>query len=314
MLESAKIIEQIKQSNNTLIICHRNPDADTLGSAGALAFYITENLKSKAVIACIDPLPKNLSFLPISSFFINLNQLELTDFDLIIAVDCGDTTQTGVTEKYLAIKNKIPTINIDHHQTNPNYADINCVFPSGATAELIYKIFKTTNIKLNKKISTCLLTGIITDTMYFTNAGTTKESMSIASELLKSGADSKLIIQKTWRNSSPEALKIWGKVLAQLKFNPKHKIVTAVISKEDSILPEVFEGLANFLTTLYEANIILVIREAENNILKCSLRTTKDHVDVSLLAQRFGGGGHAKAAGFSLVGNLQQTQNSWKII
>ncbi|MBU4124647.1 MAG: hypothetical protein KKI14_04255, partial [Nanoarchaeota archaeon] len=156
--------------------------------------------------------------------------------------------------------------------------------------------------------------GIITDTTYFTNAGTTKSAMSAASELLQRGANIKQIIKSTWKKNSPEALKVWGKILSQLQFNSKYKVVSAIISKEDAILPEVFEGMANFLTTLYEANIIIVLRETEDGFIKCSLRTIKDNIDVSQLAQKFGGGGHVKAAGFTVRGKLEKTEHSWKII
>lgn len=296
-----------------MILCHRNPDADTIGAGGALAFYISRFLNKPVKIFCPDELPSNLDFLGLADFILPPAEPELKAHDLIISVDCGDTTQTGISEKFLEIKNKIPTVSIDHHQTNTYYADLNIVEPTSATAEIIYKIFKTWKSPLTKEISTCLLTGIITDTTYFTNAGTTKESMAIASELLKRGAAIKTIIQNTWKKNSPEALKVWGKILSQLHYNAKYKIVAAVISKEDAILPEVFEGLANFLTTLYEANIIIVIRETEDGFIKCSLRTTKDHVDVSRLAQKFGGGGHAKAAGFSLRGKLTKTAAGWRV-
>ena len=313
MLDSDKIFSLIKECKNILILTHRGPDADTLGSAGALAFYINSLPNKKVTIGNPDSIPRNLKFFNIDQFFANSNELSLLNFDLIIAVDCGDTTQTGIDEKFLQIRGKITTINIDHHQTNPYYADINIVRPAGATTELIYNFFKKHQIPITKEIGTLLLTGIITDTTYFTNAGTTKESMSTASELLRNKANIKMIIQNTWRKNSPEALKLWGKILSQLHFNEKHKIVTAVISKQDAILPEVFEGMANFLTTLYEANIILVMTEAEDNIIKCSLRTTKDHIDVAKLAQKFGGGGHAKAAGFSITGKLEKNANGWSV-
>jgi len=314
MLDSDKIFSLIKECKNILILSHRGPDADTLGSAGALAFYINSLPDKKVTIGNIDPVPTNLDFFDINQFYTNSEELNFFNYDLIITVDCGDTTQTGVAEKFLQVRGKITTINIDHHQTNPYYADINVVQPAGATTELIYRFLKKHHIPITKEIGTLLLTGIITDTTYFTNAGTTKESMSIASELLRNKANIKKIIQNTWRNNSPEALKLWGKILSQLHFNEKHKIVTAVITKQDAILPEVFEGMANFLTTLYEANIILVMRESDDNIIKCSLRTTKDHIDVSRLAQKFGGGGHAKAAGFSITGKLEKIEAGWSVV
>jgi len=304
----------IKKSENILIICHRNPDADTIGSAGALAFYISEECRKPAAVFCANAIPKSLEFLAVGRFIIKEETPDLFKYDLVIAVDCGDISQTGLSEKFLQFsEHDVPTANIDHHQTNSGYADINIVESASATADIIYKLFKERGIKLTKSISTGLLAGIIADTTYFTNAGTTKEAMAHASELLKNQADIKAIIKNTWRKNSPEALKVWGKILSQLQFNEQYKIVTAVISREDAIMPEVFEGLANFLTTLYEANIILVLREEADGEIKCSLRTTKDNIDVSALAKKFGGGGHAGAAGFSLRGRLIRTENGWTV-
>lgn len=314
MTETAELFTRIEQSNNILIVCHRNPDADTLGAGIALAFFIDNELKKQVQLFCVDPIPKNLFFLNAEQFLIKRDDLNLKNFDMIICVDSADYSQTGISDELLNIRGQVYTINIDHHQTNTQYADLNIVKPASATAEIVCKLLMARKINFTKEISTALLAGIISDTTYFTNAGTTKESMSLASELMKLGANIKIIVKNTWKKNSPEALKIWGKILSQLEFNEKYKIVTAVISRENSLEPEVFEGLANFLTTLYEANIILVMRETPDNLIKCSLRTTKDHIDVAKLAQKFGGGGHAKAAGFSLTGKLGKTNTGWRII
>ena len=314
MTATAELFDRIEQSENILIACHRNPDADTLGSGTALAFFISYELKKQVKLFCVDSLPKNLSFLNSEQFLLPRDELNLKNFNLIICVDCADYSQTGITEELLKIRGQIFTVNIDHHQTNTQYADLNIVKSASATAEIICKLLMEKKATFTKEISTALLTGIISDTTYFTNAGTTKESMSLASELMKSGANIKTIVKNTWKKNSPEALKIWGKILSQLEFNEEHKIVTAVIGRDDSLAPEVFEGLANFLTTLYEANIILVMRETPDNLIKCSLRTIKDHIDVAKLAQKFGGGGLAKAAGFSLTGRLEKTEHGWRIV
>jgi len=313
MPEDKELFSQIAESANILVVCHRNPDADTLGSGTALAFFMANELNKHVNLFCVDSLPKNLFFLNIDQFLISREELHLPNFDLIIYVDSADYSQTGLAEELLNIRGQIFTVNIDHHQTNTKYADLNIVQQASATAEIVGKLLKKQKAVLTKEISTALLAGIISDTTYFTNAGTTKESMALASELLKAGANIKAIVKNTWKKNSPEALKIWGRILSQLDYNETYKIVTAVISAEDSLAPEVFEGLANFLTTLYEANIILVMRETPDNLIKCSLRTTKDHIDVSKLAQKFGGGGHAKAAGFSLAGRLNKTELGWRI-
>ncbi|MBI5077625.1 DHH family phosphoesterase [Candidatus Falkowbacteria bacterium] len=312
MTDAQKFLAKIKSSENILIIAHRLPDADTLGAAGALCFYIARQLGQSVEFFCADAIPKSMEFLGLAEFISRSGALNLANCDLIICVDSGDPSQTGIAEQLLAREN-IFLINIDHHQTNTFYGDLNIVEMSSATAEIVFKLLKSIGVKFTKEISTCLLVGIISDTTYFTNAGTTKESMAIASELLKNQANIKQIIQSTWRKNSPESLRTWGKILSQLHFNEKDKTVTAAIPRGDSVSPEVFEGLANFLTALYEADIIIVMRETDDGFVKCSLRTTKDGIDVAKIAQARGGGGHAKAAGFSVKGHLEKTENGWEI-
>lgn len=313
MTSAQKLLAQINASDNILIVSHRHPDADTLGAAGALCFFISKELVKSAALFCIDTIPKSLEFLGLTNFILSPSTLNLYNYDLIICVDCGDLSQTGITEHLLAKYDNAFVVNIDHHQTNNNYGDLNIVEACSATAEIVFKFLKSINAGFTKEISTCLLAGIISDTTYYTNAGTTKDSMTISSELLKNQANIKKIIQNTWRRNSPESLKAWGKILSQIHFNKKNKTVTAGIAKGDNIAPEAFEGLTNFLTTLYEADIIIVMRETADGFVKCSLRTTKDAIDVSKIAQAFGGGGHAKAAGYTVKGYLEKTENGWEI-
>ncbi|MFH0779376.1 MAG: bifunctional oligoribonuclease/PAP phosphatase NrnA [Parcubacteria group bacterium] len=322
-MQEHPLFTNIAQSNNILLVCHRKPDGDTIGSATALAFFIFQNTDKKVSISCVDPLPESLGYLNAKKFLITKEDLNISDFDLIIAVDCADEKQAGFPDLFAAPacrqaglqKESIRIINIDHHKTNSFYADLNIIDPNASsTSEIIFKLFKDNNIAFTKEISTGLMTGIITDTTYFSNAATGKNSMRIASGLMTKQADFKQIVSSTWRKQNLESLKTWGKILSQLEYSEEHKIVAAFITLEDQIEPESLDGISNFLMSLYEPNIIIVIREEKNNVLKCGLRTTKDGIDVSNVAKHFGGGGHQKAAGFSINGKLKQTTKGWTII
>ena len=166
---------------------------------------------------------------------------------------------------------------------------------------------------ISPEISTCLMTGIVTDTSFFTNKATSAIATAASSHLLNCGVNLKEVINNTWKNQSLESLKIWGEILSKLQFNPKYKIATSVIIPQSTVNYSVFEGLANFLTAIYEADIILVLIQMDEQTIKGSLRTTKDNVDVARLAKVWGGGGHAKAAGFSLKGKLVREDNCWKV-
>jgi len=315
MIRYKQLIEQIEKHDKILIIGHHNPDPDAIGAGGALLFFIETFFPEKtALIANIDPFPHHLYFLGIEKYSSALANIDLNKFDLIILVDCGEISRTGIAEKLENIKGKIFTINIDHHERNNDFADLNIVEQISSTCEILFKIFKYNNITINKQISTCLLTGITYDTAYFTNSATTKEAMSASSELMKTAADIRSIIRHTWKNKSPETLKLWGKVLEQLHFNKKYQVAIAVIPKEANIHPEIFNDLKDhYLQYLYEVKFIILIKESNDGYINCSLRTNRDNINVAKLAEKFGGGGHKKSAGFSFKGSLEKTESGWRI-
>ncbi|MBT4722424.1 bifunctional oligoribonuclease/PAP phosphatase NrnA, partial [Candidatus Falkowbacteria bacterium] len=308
-------METIKHANKILLISHINPDGDTLGSSGAMSFFIEKQLDKPVDLFCVNQIPQNFKFLNLEQFYISPERLDLNSYDLIIALDCADMRRTGIEEQLLQTRGKIPLINIDHHQTNPMYGDLNIVnADTSSTCEIVFNLFKKSNIDFDKNISTCLLTGILTDTSYFTNAATTSLSIKASSFLMNQGVSSKEILESVWKNQKLETLKLWGQVLEKLHFNKKHKIATAIINSQDKVDSNIFEGFANFLTVIYEANIILVLTQIEEKLIKASMRTTKENIDVAKIAAQFGGGGHSKAAGFSLDGQLQETATGWKIV
>jgi phosphoesterase RecJ-like protein len=313
MIQAEPVFDLIENAENILLVSHRGPDGDTLGSAGAMAVFLRDKNKRVSLFS-VNEIPSSLHFLELHEFF-TPGLDELDEHDLIICLDCADLPQTGIPDQLSEKKYVIPIINIDHHLTNSNFGDINIVDANAsATAEIVFELLKSRNEPLNKRITTCLLAGILTDTTYFSNAGTTENAVAAAAELLKSGAKIKEVVENTWCRHSPESLRMWGQILADLHYNEENKTVVAVIPPQDNFnKPEIFEGMANFLTSIYEAQIIMVLRQDNDNFIKCSLRTTKNDVDVSKIARKFGGGGHAKAAGFGFSGQLEKNDGRWTI-
>jgi len=314
-----KIFSKLKTAEKTLIVCHRNPDADTLGAAAAFFSFLKKDNKNVTCF-CVDPIPQFLNnlekYLPVGT---QMSQEKLNEFNVVLALDCGEAKQTGIAELISNRDKKVYVINIDHHFTNDNFGNINLVGPeSSSTSEIVYHLFKNRKIKLEKPVLNLLLTGIMSDTTFFTNAATTKTSLSISSELMSNGADLKPVMASLWKNKDISTLKFWGEIFSRLEYNEKYGIVYTIITQEDlknnHLTEESIGGLSNFLTNLYQPNIILVLRESENGKIKGSLRTTKDNIDVSKLAQMLGGGGHKKAAGFTVEGKLEKQKNNKWII
>jgi phosphoesterase RecJ-like protein len=177
-------------------------------------------------------------------------------------------------------------------------------------------LLRAESVPFSPEISQCVLTGAITDTGAFSNAATTKESLDLASHLLEGGAKLSTVLEHNFRNKKISTLKLWGKILGNLKETADGSVI-AVISQADLVgagnEDEGTEGLANFLQTLRDAKMIVVIKELPDGQLKGSLRTTRDDVDVSAIAKSYGGGGHKKAAGFTTKGELIIDEKSWRI-
>jgi phosphoesterase RecJ-like protein len=208
-------------------------------------------------------------------------------------------------------------INIDHHATNQHYGEINLVDPeASSTAEIIFNFLNINNQPVDKHMATALLAGILTDTSNFTNPGTTIGSMKVASRLISYGARTNEISRHLLKNKSIDALRLWGKTLTRLEENKKFNMAIAVIRQEDladiDAKDEAVEGVSNFLNAMLAVEIVLVLRETDEGFVKGSLRSTS--VDVARLAKALGGGGHKKAAGFSIKGRLEQIDGKWKVV
>lgn len=311
MLGTAKQINyEIAQAKKILLIPHKNPDGDALGAISALAeYFISCGIEPE--IFCDTEIQSKYYFLPHLPLIKN-DPLIFTDkeIDLIIVVDTGDLIHAGVDQYLKNHSGKI--INMDHHHTNPLYGYLNLVDKQAAsTTEIIYSFFRYNNVTITHQIATSLLTGLIADTENFTNGATTPKAMSVASELVRYGANYKMINNWLLKNKSLNILRLWGTALSRLKKHEEMDLVYTYILQEDFKKHEVEEtesdGIANFLNKLDGAKISLIMKETADKKIKGSLRTTFNDTDVSSLAKSLGGGGHKKAAGFTYDGNVDST-------
>lgn len=314
-----KIKEAINKANEVIVISHQNPDGDALGSLLGMGYYLTYDNTPHALF-CLSPVPEYLKFLPdIEKIKCDEKILLEKDHDLVIILDSGDLEYAGVDRHFRQLKGLPVVINIDHHPTNQHYGHINLVHPkASSTSEIIYHFLDYFRLPIKKEVATQLLTGILTDTGSFSNLSTTPSSMEVASRLMAYGARVKEITANTLQNKSLSQLQLWGRALSRLKEDKKTGIITTVLTTKDfaelGMSDESSEGIANFLNSVEKAKAIIVLREKSDGTIKGSLRTTRPDVDVSKIAEFFGGGGHKKAAGFTIKGKLQETDTGWKIV
>jgi bifunctional oligoribonuclease and PAP phosphatase NrnA len=300
----------IHAANRIVIISHKSPDADAIGANLALREPL-ERIGKHVTSACIDPVAPSCQFLHKADTFVQT--FNPADFDLIITVDCGGYKLVG----FPISTDESKILNIDHHPSNEHFGTVNIVMPeSPATCIMLFLIFTSFNWEITQTMATALLHGIYFDTGSFMHSNTTPEALRIAARLKAHGADHKACVKHQFRSASLEKLKLWGRALSRLDINSKQAVVSAITEEDYTESNASFgdlSGLINYLTHIPEARFSMLLAEDKHGNIKGSLRTQNDDVDLSEIAQLFGGGGHKKAAGFTIPGKLKE-KTIWEIV
>lgn len=310
-----KFRDVLAEKRRILIVSHRKPDADTLGAAIALGLWFEREQKD-VVYACIDKPSRVFSFLPGVDKFVQ--EFDLNDFDLLVVVDAGASYMTGFENVYPNfLKPGIPLVNIDHHASNDLYGDLNIVDPKAASTTLmIYRMFKYLGVDMDDCMATALIAGLYGDTGSFMHSNTTPEVLAAAADLMAANARVADIVRSLFKSRSVATLRLWGKVLEKTKVVGDN-VVVATVTEQDyekaGASPDNLSGVVDYLNMIPGANFSVLINEDRKGNVKGSFRTRRQDVDLSLIAGKFGGGGHPKAAGFTLPGRLEEEVN-YKIV
>ncbi|MFC1810863.1 bifunctional oligoribonuclease/PAP phosphatase NrnA [Patescibacteria group bacterium] len=314
--EFKKAASLFNQSKHVLIISHRQPDGDSVGANLALGKVLKLYFGMDVTCACADPLPFSLKFLPGSSVMKKTFD-ENGDIDLIVSVDCSSKDQMKFFEiKPDFFKKDIPLINIDHHASNKNYGSVNLVDADAAsTTVILYEFIKFLQIPIISAVATNLLAGIYCDTGCFMHANTNADTYLIASDLMQAGASANEIVKYMFKTKTVEQLRLWGKVLANIKVNNKGTILSKITSDELNELkaaPKDLSGIINYLNSVPNCKMSILLSEDLKGNVQGSLRAANDDIDVSKVSSQFGGGGHKKAAGFTIPGKIV-IEEVWRI-
>lgn len=311
-LQAKKLIEK---ADKILSLSHKHPDGDTLGAS--CAFYLgLQQWDKKVDMACIDDIPERYSFLADMNRVIK--SFNFRDYDLIIVSDAGASYMTRYHEIYPDIwSGGVPVINLDHHASNDNFGTVNIVDPAApSTTMMIYKFFEFCNLKITPAIATALLCGIYNDTGSLMHSNTNIDVFEISGKLMELGGRLNVVARKLFRTTPVSTLKLWGRVLENAYVNEEMVTVSLITARdfsECSAESDEISGVIDFLNSVPGSKFALLLNEDANGFIKGSFRTQRDDVDVAELAGKFGGGGHKKAAGFSMRGRLKK-EVRWKIV
>ncbi|MEW6661203.1 MAG: bifunctional oligoribonuclease/PAP phosphatase NrnA [Bacillota bacterium] len=287
---------------------HLLPDGDCLGSAVALSIALKQN---GHIVQNVngDPIPEMYRFLAGSEGFLLPSCVKETP-EIAFLVDCSDLGRTGpILQETLK---KCPCIvNIDHHQTNQYFGHYNYVDPAAAaTGELIYQILQSFNWPISIEMATALYTAIVTDTGSFQFENTTAETLKLAGTLREMGAKTEVIRKWLWESRPLAGLLLLKEALNTLQFDADGRLAWMVLNQETfqrlGATNDLAEGVINYPRSLKGIEISILFREVNEKEVKVGFRS-KDYIDVSKLATRFGGGGHQRAAGCTVHDTIRNT-------
>lgn len=310
-----KFADLIEKSDKILTICHKRPDGDTLGSG--IAFYLAmREAGKKCDIACIDQVPDRFLFLPSVNKMIH--DFDYKEYDLIVVMDAGASYMTKYHEKYPNIfGGDVPVVNIDHHASNDNFGTCNIVdAASASTTMILFKFFDYIGIRITPNMATALLTGIYNDTGSLMHSNTNLDVFEISSKLVEYGAKVSTVAKNLFRSTPVSTLKVWGKALENARVNNEGVTVSVLTWRdfeECGAGPDAASGVVDLLNSVPGSKYTCLLNEDRNGNVKGSFRTQREDVDLEELAAQFGGGGHKKAAGFTLPGRIHQ-ETHWKIV
>lgn len=303
--------EHIARFSNFIIFTHKNPDGDAIGSALAMK-KILELKNKKAEIFIFDSIGKQFFFFPGIQKIKILRELKEINDAVFIFIDCSTPARTGFDFSFSKSEKNII---IDHHPDAkldaPN--SISIIDPqASSTTEIIFDLTEKLRWKRDRDISFCLAAGILSDTGTFQHANTSSKALRAISTLIKSGVNLKKIAENLFQKREVESsLKIWGKILAETSLDKDTKMAYSFVTQDDikryNTTDEELNGLANLLSGIPESKFSLLLSETKFGKIKASLRSESyKGIDVSKIAQAFGGGGHKLAAGFEIKGKIEK--------
>lgn len=306
------ILKCIDENEIFLVTSHISPDGDNLGSTLA-TYFALRKLGKKVFYVLDDTIPLNMNFLVDGVEKLSSQDFKQTDY-VVVSLDCGDKNRICIEESL--IEGAKVLITIDHHASNKGYGDINFIdTEASSTCELVYRLLnrykKLNGINLiDQRIATSLYTGLVTDTGNFSYTNADEDSFEIARNLIMMGAQKDEIIINVYQSNSFSYYKLLGEALNTLEvFESQVACITLTNEMLDrnEISYNDVDGITTYTRDIDGINIGILFKQRNEYEVKVSLRSKND-TDVSKIAQVFGGGGHTKAAGCTILDTIENAK------
>jgi bifunctional oligoribonuclease and PAP phosphatase NrnA len=305
----ARILDTIRDAKTICIVGHIRPDGDCIGSQLGLLHALRAEGK-KVVCWNEDSVPEKYRFLDPDRDYEKPKQGEA--FDLVIATDCASFERLG-SRVGECVQQRRQLINIDHHESNTRYGDLNWVSArEPSTGELIFRLLKTARWPITKRIADLLFTAVSTDTGSFQYATTRPGTFHVGAELVTRGADLAKIGNEVYQSFPLSRARLLKLLYSKFKLTHNDRIAyfwlkKAALARTGADSNDT-EGLIDHIRAIEPVVVACVFEELEPELTRISLRSKSDQVNVSEICALFGGGGHAAAAGARIPGRPMSVQ------
>jgi len=302
------VLEAFQKYEKFLICTHINPDPDALASQVALGIYLEQKGKTVFLIS-EETVPERFLFLPGMKKIKALGTKRRLDYDAVIVTDCGDLDRIGAVKCLL--KEGLPIINIDHHITNTRFGDMNyIVTDSSSTCEVIFWLLKKAKAELTFELAQLLYVGVVTDTGSFRYTNTSGKTHRMASMLMEEHLiEANTLYQRIYEQVPLNDLKYFTLLVSDFESLYDGKLICVKlprnIVKKFSEQFDLRDKIFGYLRTIQGVEVLAIFTEEKPNITRVNMRSQGD-VDVARIAARFQGGGHSKASGCLVAGNMKE--------
>lgn len=300
------VISRLLGANDILILCHKNPDGDTIGSGTALCLAL-QRLGKTASVLCSDPIPAMYSYMPITLFDGSYTPA------FVVAVDVAGIQLFGDRNNIQDYAEHVDLC-IDHHGSNSGFAVETLVEPeAAAAAELLTSLIPAMGVALTPDIAACLYTGLATDTGCFRFTNTTAATHRAAAALIDAGADVETLNERLFECRSHARITAERLALESLEFYYDDRCALICLTWDQIRAAGVdgaeLEDLTSLPRSIDGVEVGLTLRQQKDGSYKISVRTGHN-TNACNIARRLGGGGHPRAAGCEISGNLDNAKHA----
>ncbi len=306
--DPASIVAALRQAGSVCVVGHVRPDGDCVGSQLALGMAL-RNAGKQVRVWNEDPVPRKLEFLDPHRLFAKPEPG--VELECVVATDAASFERLGRVAEFLGSRKIL--LNIDHHASNTQYGDLNWVVPDvPSTGELVLEVLRLGKWAVTPEIADCLFTAVSTDTGSFQYPSTRPETLRAAAELVEQGANVGRIGHEVYDSHPMSRFRLLRHVYRQCRFTHSDRIAYFWLRRGDYARAgserEESEGLIDHIRSVEPVVVAAVFEEMIDGRIRISLRSKSEAVDVNLVAQSFGGGGHRAAAGARVEGSRLAVQ------